>query len=243
MTMIALANSHVVTRLATQYRAKVLALSPIAYWPLDELTGSTADNAVGLAARDGAYSGVTLNSTPGPGALNRAGLWDGANDHCNIYTASLAAAFSGAEGSISLWFKPTSGDVWTDGTTRYFVYIGVDSNNYVYIRKNSSGSYRCEYKAGGTAKPVAISFSGSSWNQFGVTWSAAADEFKTYRDGVKLGATGTSLGTWSGTPVSTNVVIGALNTTPTSPCDGYLAHAAIWTSPLTAPQMLSLASI
>jgi hypothetical protein len=244
MAMIGIANTHVVSRLATQYRAKVLALSPLAYWPLDELSGSTADNAQGTAARDGSYSGVTLNSTAGPGALNRAGLWDGANDHCDIYSASLAGAFNGDEGTLSVWFKVSAAGVWTDGTTRYFAYIGVDANNYVYMRKNSgNNAYRVEYKAGGTAKAIAVVYSATSWTHLGLTWSAATDEVKLYQNGTKTGATGSSLGTWAGSPASTTTLIGAFNITPTSVMDGYLAHVALWSSALTGPQMASLATI
>ena len=55
---------------ATYYK-KVLATEPanlLAYWPLNEGSGSVADNLEGTAARDGAYTGVTLG---------QAGIGDG----------------------------------------------------------------------------------------------------------------------------------------------------------------------
>jgi hypothetical protein len=54
---------------AQTYKDKVLGTVPddlIAYWTLAETSGSTADNAEGTAARDGTYTGVTLNSSTGP---------------------------------------------------------------------------------------------------------------------------------------------------------------------------------
>ena len=77
------------------YIQKVLGIEPgnlIAYWPMSEPSGGIAINAEGTAARNGAYTGVTL-AQPGIGDGNTCPLFDGANDFNNVYSASLDAAF------------------------------------------------------------------------------------------------------------------------------------------------------
>jgi len=51
------------------YINKVLSIQPnnlLAYWPLNETSGTNADNAEGTATRDGTYTGVDLNQIAGP---------------------------------------------------------------------------------------------------------------------------------------------------------------------------------
>ena len=62
---------------AAAYRAKVLATSPIAYWPLNEASGAVA---VCLNDSDlnGSYSGPTLANAAGPFAPDMAPYFDGA---------------------------------------------------------------------------------------------------------------------------------------------------------------------
>ena len=233
------------------YSKKVLSIAPanlIAYWPLWETSGATADNLEGTAARDGAYTGVTLNSSTGPDG-RPVGLWDGANDYCNIYSASLNTAFNGAEGTVALWAKVSAAGVWADGLLRYNIRLTVDGNNFVNLKKLAAANgIQYDYKAGGTLLSRAVgSISTTGWYNIAMTWSKSAGgdgEVRGYYNGIQQGATLTALGVWAGALTSTACIIGADDTpSPGFVWDGLLAHVAVWNTPLTPAQIALLAVI
>ena len=238
---------HVPKYFAGGYSKKLLSIAPanlIGYWPLWETSGAVADNLQGTAARDGAYIGVTLNSSTGPDG-RPVGLWDGANDYCDIYSASLNTAFSGAEGTISIWAKISAAGVWTDGAERYLYRLTVGAD-FLFIRKNTTNNQvLLIYKAGGVSNSVTVSsITSAGWINFALTWSKAGDAVKAYMNGVQQGATSTGLGIWSGDLASTACILGADDVpSPASIWDGYFAHAAVWTTPLTPAQILALATV
>ena len=231
------------------YLEKVVGLANpnlIGYWSMNELSGSVADNAEGTAARDGAYTGVSLNNSTFKDSTP-VGLWDGANDYCDVHSASLGAAVNGAEGSMMIWMQVSGSGVWTDSASRYLVYIEDDNDNYFAIEKSATNNTVVFRRRGGATNSNP-SVGSQSFTDFGcaiITWSQAADEVKGYLKGVQVGSTVTGLGTWAGdgTLTSTQTVIGAINTTPSSVFDGNLAHCAIWTTALTAAQILDLSKV
>jgi len=232
------------------YSKKVLSIAPanlIAYWPLWETSGATADNLEGTAARDGAYTGVTLNSSTGPDG-KPVPLFDGTNDYVDIYSASLNTAFSGAEGTVFLWGKVSGVGVWTDGSNRELISLYVDGNNYIFIRKNSgNNTLTYYYNADGALEVTAkAAISETGWMALGLTWSMSSGgdgQVKAYYNGAQESATDTSLGTWAGSFNAARTLVGAGTTVPAAVFSGYLAHVAIWTTPLTAAQMLALATV
>lgn len=229
-----------------RYINKVLGIEPanlIAYWPQNEASGITADNAEGTVARDGTYTSVALGQL-GIGDGNTCPLYDGAASILNIYSASLRDAFNGDEGTLAVWARVSGAGVWTDGTTRYVVNLRVDANNYIYIIRSSvNNTLLYRYMAGGTLEANAITLSDTGWIHLAMTWSAAADEVKYYLNGSPEGATDTALGTWAGNLSSSNTVIGAANTVPQNVWDGYIAHTKLWTKPLTGAQIGQLAQV
>jgi len=198
-----------------------------------------ADNAEGTAARDGAYTGVTLGQSVSPFVCP---LYDGVNDFTNIYSASLATAFSGAAGTAMIFAKVSGAGVWTDGKYGVLLKIKVDVNNQVLISKwNSNNQLTYQYKAGGTLlQTLKTSVSATGWINLCITWNKAGDKAICYYNGVQEGATMTGLGTWAGALSATETIVGATDTTPTNNWNGYLAHAAIWTKALTAVQILDI---
>jgi len=231
----------------TPYSDKVLgteAANLLAYWRLQEASGTDADNYEGTAARDGTYTGVTLGQT-GIGDGLTCPLFDGANDYVDIYSISLRDAFDGATGTLAIWGKVSGVGVWSDDTIRRLVNLRVNSDNFVQILKRGSGSddLRWSYKAGGTQEDVDLTTTTTDWFHAAITWSVAADEVKAYFNGSQTGSTQTGLGTWVGSIVEDGTNIGALTETPTFVWDGYLAHWAVWTKALTAAQISSLASL
>lgn len=242
-------RKHLLTLLDQSYISKVLGIESadlIAYWPMNELSGAVAVNVEGTAARNGAYTGVTLGQT-GIGDGNACPLFDGANDYCDVHSASLNTAFSGVAGTVQIWGKPPVG-AWTDGVSRRLIQIYVDGNNRIYIGKSSANNaILFLYVAGGTAESVTINNVGPSidWKPYVITWdfnAGANGEVKAYISGVQVDVTKTNLGVWAGNLDINATNIGS-NLHPTNVWDGLLAHVPIWTKALSATQIANLATV
>ncbi len=228
------------------YADRVIATGPIGYWDQGEAAGTISFDISGhspLSERDGAYTGVTL-AQAGIGDGRTSGLYDGANDFDDIFTAIFAAAFNGGEGSILVWGQASGVGVWADGVQRYLVRIRADGNNVVWIQKLAAANtlaYR--YTAGGVAEAVNHVTVTPNWFSVLLTWSASAGatgEVIAYFDGAQTGATQVALGVWAGLPANNFVVIGASNTVPASVWDGTLAHGVVWDYALSPAQALSV---
>jgi len=222
------------------YIDKVLLIAPdnlVAYWPLWDASGPTAED-ISPNGHDGTYNNCTLGAW-GIDDGNTAAQFDGSNSNVNIYSAGLNADFDGAEGTLLAWAKVSGSDVWTDGALRTIIYMAVDSDNRVFIRKSTTdNTLDFYYIAGGTPKNVSPgSQSFTSFTCLAISWSAAADEMKAFIDGVQTGSTQTSLGTWTGDLDSATTCIGAASSTPASVMDGYIAHAALWNRALDAAEI------
>lgn len=212
------------------YISKVLGYSPLAYWPLNETSGTAIIDAAG-AMPNGTYANVTLNNATGPDGVNGSPLFNGTTSLANIFSATLAAAFTGGPaGSISAWCKVAAAGVWTDGAFRYAINLPVDDNNYIHFRKSSvDGRLQSVYKAGGTVKDAnATGISPTDWFHVAITWdknAGASGELKGYLNGTQFGTTTTGLGTWSGSIASAAIGSQTANNLVWS---GWLAHVAIW---------------
>jgi len=228
--------------LGSAYGAKIAALGPIQYLPMDEPSGSVAFDRSGNG-RNGAYTGVALGQ-PGIGDGRTAPSFDGATSFNNVYSASLAAAFSGAQGSLVIWGKVSASGVWADGIARRMIYLAVDTNNRVsLVKSNTNNEVDYLYVAGGTTKSGGVtSFSPLTPFCIGLTWDKAGDAVKFYVNGPQSGATVTGLGVFAGSLASTTTLIGAISTAPANVWNGLLAHAAVFNRTLSAAEMLSAAT-
>ena len=226
------------------YTKKVQALSPIAYWPLAESSGSVATDESGNA-RDGAYTSVALGAA-GIGDGRSAATFTPTTSLLNVYSASFAAAFSGAEGSAAMWLQMSAAGIWTDATFHEALKFRVDANNSVTVEKTSTNNQiRTTYIAGATGKSINdASLAGSvAWFHVAMTWSKSNDRMRMYINGVQSGANQTGLGTFAGSPASTTTCIGANDTTPTFVWSGNIAHVAIWSRELSAAEVAAVATV
>jgi len=186
----------------------------------------------------GVYSGtgVTLNQ---PGYRNTSSaLFDGAAGFANVYSAQLATDFNTEELTLAILVRMLSSTPWTDGNAHYFFRLGVDANNTVALRKNTTNNQLgAEYTAGGTAKALTASgHADLDWFLLVLTVSKAADQFKLWKRspldgarGMQIGSTLTGLGEWSGALASNLCVLGATSTVPGNPHSGWLLGGALWT--------------
>ena len=220
------------------YGSAILATGPIAYWPLDEASGSVARCLVN-AAMNGTYEGPTLANAVGPDGASLHPLFDGSNDRVDIQSAALAAAFSGAAGTMALWAKVYNAAVWTDSAVRYAAALRVDSSNYVCNGRHSNdNTIFSNYRAGGTSEPeYNAGHSATGWIHLAITWDKAADAVIHYINGSQAGSADTGLKAWAG-----SLAICSLGGWSASEYlwYGWLAHPALWSTALSATQILAL---
>lgn len=198
------------------------------YMRLTDIESGTAITAQVDSARNGTLTGWTLQNGDSPvaGESLKPPLSDGVNDIGDIQTASLTSLFDSAEGGVFGWARVSDASVWTDGVFRYPLYLYVDGNNLVFVRKASlSNSLTMRYEAGGTQKTVNVSMSPVDWFSFALTWSVSADEVKGYINGSQESFTLSGLGTWVGSLAEST--LGAI-AGPALVWDGWLAHFALW---------------
>ena len=228
---------------AATYADKVLGYSPIAYWPMNETSGTAAVCQVNTA-QNGTYArDVSVMGTgDGIGDGNTAPLFDGTNDYVNIQTATLAGAFNGDLGWYAGWLKMTAG-VWTDSTTRGVLTLEVDANNDIKIRRESTDNNVRFNREANNANETTLYGTGGpyTWCHFGMTWNQVGDDIQYYWAG---SAVDDDQGLQAFVGVLAVSVIGAVDAGGTNPFSGYLAHIAIGAGGILTPtQMLDLATV
>jgi hypothetical protein len=235
LTTSMLAASAVAGGKRRAYWERVMSLNPIAYWPLWEAAGATADDLMNLG--DGTYEGVDLGQI-GIGDGNTCPLFD--TDAVNIYSAALNTNFNRDKGWLMVWAKPLNVGFWTDGADHYVVDLwSVDGYLRVY-KPTVSNVLRLQLNNGGTTKErVVVDRMTANWVQVFLTWDKAADEFIPYIDGSKFGPTLTGLGDWSAALNANITCLGSLRRdTKERPWSGWIAHAAIGAGSVLSAQQI-----
>jgi hypothetical protein len=216
--------------------------SLIVDWQLSETSGTPAVNAQTPGTRDGTYvNGVTLNAaaftdgTPAPG-------FDGTNDCVNVYSASLASAIHFSEGTFALWLNPDA-TFLASATSGYLALLtdsGV-SNGVQMFKSASANTFFFRRTVGGVNKTIIRTIPTAGWHHLALTWSAANNQLIAYVDGSSVGSdTAASISAALG---SSRAVVGASTTTGSTPWKGNLKYATLWTTPLSAGEILALAVV
>jgi hypothetical protein len=226
-----------------RYIDKMLGHGPIAYWVQGEKTGAVARCYVN-PAQNGAYTAVTLGQL-GIGDGNTSASYDGATSYTNIYSATLAAAFSGVAGTAMIWARVSAAGVWTDGAFRYLFNFQADANNQIFIAKAIANStMNFQYKAGAVTSQIQnAAMNQTAFINVALTWDKTADQVRAFLNGAQTGATLNGLGVWAGAPGVTTTCIGSASTVPATVWSGYLAHCALWNRALAPAEIAALAVI
>lgn len=228
---------------ALAYRDKVLGYGPIAYWMLAEAAGAVAIDEVNSPLQDGTHVGVTLGQ-PGIGDGETCPLYDGVNDLTNIYSATFAGAFDGEEGTLAGWLRVSGAGAWTDGIQRDAAHMRRDFQNRIDIYKAAANNrLRLRYEANNVQRQITHIISSIDWIHAAITWSLLADEVKAYVAGAQVGLTLNGLGVWIPPLAVNGVVIGSESVPVARPWGGWLAHCAVWDTPLGAPAIADLATV
>jgi len=220
-------------------------MSPIVYFPLDELSGTTAINHGTLGApANGTYINVPLAQIEAPGGGLAPSFDDALDTGVNIYTTALRDAFDGNEGSLAVWAKWTG--TWNNGTSHDVFNIEcVSNNNQLSMSKyfnNTFIYYWNPWDGGqGDMEYVQIANFGAGWVSLAMVWSDSGDFFKAYKNGVQQGATQTGLYTWIET--IDRVCIGTATPDLFNGWIGNLAHAALWDRILTPDELALIYAI
>lgn len=230
------------------YTSKVLSTDwghLLFYYPMGEPSGTVAYD-LSQFGNNGSYKGVgepLLAQSPGVEPNGLIPLFDGTNDYLNVYSSNLASIFNGNEGTACFWLKVSAVGVWTDATFRSSYVLQIDASNLINLRKSTTnGQFDLIRVGSGTTKTHSIATgSPTGWIHLALTWSKSADAEKAYLNGSQSGATQTGLANMVGTLTSTTCAVGAANTTGGAPTSGYVAHAALWNTVLSASQIAALA--
>jgi hypothetical protein len=231
-------NLGLTRQMRSQYRSRVLALGPLAYWPLSEPSGSTMTDIKG--GYNGAYySGTTLGQ-PGIGDGLTSVLFNGSSGYAQISGANLTAlgaAMSVAEFSIMCWLKVSGSGVWTDGQQRRQIYFGfgTETNDHFYFRKQVDANITRCGRAGTTTPHIAIDHTTSTTDWFHVcmTSSISGNAVKFYFNGAQTGSTYTGPQPILGSLAT--VLIGAASGVYF--WSGYMAHVALFSRALSAAEV------
>jgi len=206
-----------------QYWQRIRALfgsSLIGYWPLWEISGTVA---VDIASgNNGAYVNATLNNDTSPGS-KPALFMAGTNSAVNIYSAALAAAFDGLEGTLVLQakFHP---DTWTDGQVRQLYRLRADASNFIQIYKDASNIVQVQYVAGGSNKGISFVTTTPDYLTYTMRWSKSGDKVVYDVNGTPLQTAINSLSAWSGALAAANTNLGSTASSGGS-YKGWMANA------------------
>lgn len=227
------------------YGDLVLSTGPTALWMQNESSGLTA-YCLTNPAMNGTYNGVTLaNDNTGPFGTP-APWFDGATSFNNIYSAALAAAFSGLEGTAMIWGKVANVGVWTDTVLRSLLTLRVNVNNYVLIAKSNVNNTRDWYYRANAVSDLSTEAAVTSldWACHFLTWSDSGDQALAYIDGAQNGVAMAPIETWAGALVNGRTNIGADNTVgPANVFHGWEGPCGIWTRVLPLAEIASLSLV
>lgn len=222
------------------YRAKVLGLSPLAYFECVETSGTTMTDSSGNGY-NGTWNAVTLADADGPGpSMGKAPKFNGTSSYGRSTAAGLLAALSKTVGTLSIWCKVASSGVWTDGIGRVGIEALIDASNRMYNTKAAANNTaRGFYQTSGSLHTAEkTSYSNTNWFHVLVTFDTAANN-SLYLDNVLAQATAITA-TVTGSFAS--VMIGAADTTPANVWSGWLCHAALFARVVTANERNILAT-
>ena len=209
----------------------------IAYWPMAEDSGGTAQDESGNG-RTGSYNNIQLG---------KAGIGDGRNAASfasamnNVYSTSFRDAFNPREGTISIWAKITDITVWGDGTGRrvFTMGTGATSETILLAKSTATSTMVFQYVANNTIAGwgTGSGLSSTEWEHYAITFSRSASQVIHYYQGV-LRETDTSMGDFVGALNDNNTLWGnAISGNNVGRWVGLMAHGAVWNTALTASQV------
>jgi hypothetical protein len=211
------------------FRETLMALSPTAYWWLDETSGTNANEEI--AGLDGTYTGSPTLGVTGLIAEGTAVDFergsaqyvsvadDAAWDNASSLSMLMVVQFETAPGSFQ-WYggiAHTGGALTTAGQWRW------------YFFNDSTSSFGFQWwTTSEQTERVAWTPTAGVRYLVGMTWDSSAQEVKFYVNGSQQGATqATNAGTIGSTATNT-LTIGRMGQTDANHFDGVIDEVAYW---------------
>jgi hypothetical protein len=230
----------------TAYRNLILGDNPIAYYELDETSGTNAANSSTLgAAQDAAHTGtITLGQTSAPAFLGTSYDFGGG------YAAAAAIPNSLDEWTMEAWINYDSSKTakstvlgndqggWNDdviiGISPDSNQSGIPSGNFGISHQGNPGTTRNTPNAALTA---------DVWHHVAITGSSSAGEIIVYIDGVQAGIqdtliNGATFNGEDGFGSSAHLTLGSWRSTGGETFDGLMDEVAIYDKVLTSSDFL-----
>jgi lysophospholipase L1-like esterase len=177
--------------------------SLVSDYPLWETSGKTVVD-LSPNKRSGAYEGNPSLSDV-PALCENAPRFDGVDDSADVYSAGLASAFNGDEGTVILQVKIEK-EEWIDGKAAFYLALRSDSNNNIEFYKSANNQLEFAYTAGGTRVSSTINdIATDHWVTYAITWSKSNKRFFGYVAGESIYPAQTGLGVWAGKLTSAEI--------------------------------------
>lgn len=224
------------------YENYVNSLNPVAYWKMNEASGSSVSDSSGNG-----YGGIFINSP----ALNQVSLipsdtsgksvlFNGTNQYVNIaFDSQLTSANSG---TLVLSFKPE-----TDATTSLLYYSGNTAGEYrfaVYAR--SSNKFAIYFRDSTGESTVETDIAWSAGTVYHLVFFSNGTGWGVYVNGTQATLsviTGSNDGRWLGDlPSPTGIFIGAQSviSSISGYADGYIDDVILFNTLLTPSEITTL---
>jgi hypothetical protein len=227
------------------YLSKILATSPLAYWPLNETSGEAAKNYGSGLNIDGTYIGVDLAQAAGPDGV-RVPFFDGTNDYVALPNVQLNTIWPWGEGSMSIWIKMRQASDWDNVTFRFAMAVrqqGAAVYAYQFSKRNVANSWRWQVNTNNSDLIIYDDAAAwITWQHMLITWSVTNNRMRGYQNGVQVGADQAPVNAGTPTISADYARIGALQGV-SYPWIGWLAHAAVWNKELTPAEVAALAVV
>lgn len=227
---------------AGTYIDKVLNTGPVAYWPLNEISGTVAHCLINQTQNGTPNSDVsTWPPGPGIGDGNTALFFDGTNDIINVSTATLIGKWDlgGAQWSMMIWWKVNAVAVWTDGVYRRQCNFRDSANDLLSIYKTDAANTQGHvWWANGNSETSNLSTSSVVWNCTAITRNEVADTIVYYVNGAAFDSD-TTIDNWGSATPWDRLVIGG-DAAGSQLWHGWLAHCVLWDRPLSAADVANL---
>lgn len=217
------------------YQGLVHDTGPVAYWPLDETSGTIVFDRSGHGFH-GTYTGATLANTAAPGG-GLAPYFDGINDRADMQPNELLAVLSHSEFTMMAWAKVLNAAVWAETAYREVFHLRVNNNNRAYmIKPTTANTFQYIYNGGNSNTRLhQWSISSLAWMHLVLTVSVTGNVMRSYIDTVEFSPPASSITPWVGTPM-----VGVGCDGSASWWRGWLAHVAIWNRALSADEVAAL---
>lgn len=177
------------------YAAEVLADSPLLYWKLDEVSGTTADNAQGNASYDGTYTGdFTLNQVRPIGSI-----WTKFNSGAKtgrVQLDPIGLAWPTTALTIECWYYDTSAQSGGSGILSYaapaqaneiMMWWQVSTTNSYQLYIGGTQQVFTNETPGGSQNPQCVKHVVMTWDTSGVAKLYVNGELVSTKTGLQVG--------------------------------------------------------